>query len=121
MAHPIFHFSTVLAAATAIQIPFLYKKMKSGQRPSQVIARFLIIAYGLAFFAITPNILGHLGMPDAFWTGWWMNVFIFHHAIDIIQNGGALIGELLYILCFTLQYTLILFEILKLQTGRKLR
>lgn len=115
MAHPIFHFSIILLLSMLIQGPWLFNKINDNTNVSDAITRFLIISYGFAVFSIIPNILGHLGAPDPFWTGWWMNIFIFHHIIDRIKNGGLLIGELLYLACFGVQYAILLITLLKLR------
>jgi len=68
----------------------------------------LITAYALGLFAIIPGILRFVGMPEHMCNGWWMNVFIFYPVINKLKPGGMLVGEALVILCFALQYALLL-------------
>ncbi|MDD4872813.1 MAG: hypothetical protein PHR77_19855 [Kiritimatiellae bacterium] len=113
MADSTLHFALGLAVGTCALIPSLIKKIRSEEKTSQAVNKLIITSYGLALFAITPNLLRHSGIPDFFCSGWWMNLFLFHPLLDKIKPGGALMGELLIVLFFVMHYSIILACLLK--------
>jgi hypothetical protein len=108
MAHSTFHFSLGLAVGMLALLPGLLGRMKRKERLSPAVARWLFVAYSIGMFAIVPNLLRRVGIPDAVCTGWWMNIFLFHPLIDRVKDGGVLIAEVMVLGCFGLQYLLIL-------------
>jgi hypothetical protein len=55
-----------------------------------------------------PSLLRMAGVPEGVRAGWWMNVFVFHPLINQIKpGGGLLIGEVLILGVFAMQYALL--------------
>lgn len=109
MAHSILHFSAGLAVGTIGLFPVLAAKLKRYHGTKAVIlARWLLLAYALGAWAVIPGIIPHLGLSGAFWSGWWMNIFVFHPLIDRLKSGGMLEGTLLFLSCAAFQYLVLL-------------
>jgi len=112
MAHSVLHFAVGLAAGTALFAHRAVRRLRRGAPLAAPLGRALVLAYALGGWAIVPNLLRRLGVPESVCREPWMNVFFFHPALDRIKAGGVLIGELAVILCFAVQYTVLLAAIL---------
>ena len=108
MAHSAMHFVIGLAAGTAVLLPSVVKAARADGKGAAAFAKWIGVSWALALFAIVPNLLRSLGVPDAICSGWWMNVFLFHPVADRLKPGGMLIGELGIALLLTFQYVLLL-------------
>ena len=73
----------------------------------------ILFVLGLGLLAVVPNILGYVGVPDAFCGGWWMNICVFHPVIDSLKSGGLLTGAVIVAGCAVFQYSLLLTAILR--------
>jgi hypothetical protein len=104
MAHTVFHFAVGMAVGTAILLPAVYRRLKNNEATANPIRNWLIAAYGLGAWAVLPGALKRLGVAD----GWWMNVFLLHPLINRMKGGGVLVGEILLVFFFVLQYVTIL-------------
>jgi hypothetical protein len=107
MADTIFHIAMGMAAGTAILLPSVYRGLKNGEDTANPIRNWLIAAYGLGAWAVLPGMLKRLGVSE----GWWMNLFLLHPLINRMKGGGVLVGEILVVFFFVLQYVTILVAI----------
>lgn len=118
MAHSAFHFAIGLAAGTACLLPDVVRAVRRRQQVAQRLRRWIVLAYVCGIVAIIPSILRRLGLPDAFCSGGWMNVFFLHPCVDRLQSGGMLIAEFAIVACFVAHYTTLLVAILRLNRVR---
>lgn len=72
------------------------------------LGRMLLLSYCMGVYAIMPGILEHAGIPRAVCHGWWMNIFIFHHLLDMLEKGGLIVGTIGILSGFAVQYTLLM-------------
>jgi hypothetical protein len=107
MTNTVFHVAIGMAVGTGIFLPAVFRTLKNKQDAAIPIRNWLLAAYGLGAWAILPGALTRLGVAD----GWWMNVFLLHPLINRMKHGGALVGEILLVFLFVLQYTTILVAI----------
>ena len=56
------------------------------------LGRALLLCAALGAYAWIPGLLMHLGLPRAFCTGWWMNVFLLHPWVDRFKHGQEILG-----------------------------
>ncbi len=110
MADRLIHLSVGLLMGTLLFLPSVFRRWSSG-RLASAIARLLVASFVMGVFAVIPNILRFLGCPDGFCSGWWMNIFLFHSLLDRVRPGGLLVGGVLVVVCFALQYGLLLLAI----------
>ena len=94
-------------------MPMILRAMWGEDSMAPAFKRWLVLSYGMAFFAIVPGLLRFCGVPAPLYQGWWMNVFLFHPAIDRIETGGMLVGGFGITLCFGFQYGLLLCALAK--------
>ena len=107
MADSILHFAVGMTLGTALALWPVARVWKSGVRLAEPFAWLLLLSYSLGLWAVVPNLLGRLGCPQGFCSGWWMNIFVLHPIIDAAHPGGMLAGALLTLACFGLQYCLL--------------
>jgi hypothetical protein len=86
--------------------------LKNNAATAKPIRNWLIAAYGLGLWAVLPGALKRVGVAD----GWWMNVFLLHPLINRMKGGGVLVGEILLVFLFVLQYATILVAIRRRMT-----
>jgi len=108
MAHSAVHFSTGIILGTAIHIPRLISRWRKGEPLSRSFQNWLIVSYGIAAWAVLPGLLRRISVPDYLCDGWWMNVFLFYPLLNRLKSGGTIPGQIALILCFLLQYGLLL-------------
>ncbi len=119
MAHSSLHFFIGQLAGMVIFMPRLVRSFRRQQQLAFAFRSWLILSYSLAVFAIIPNILRRIGVPENICNGWWMNIFMFHSILDQIRHGGMLIGQAGIIACFSFQYVFLLttlYHVLRKQT-----
>ena len=108
MAHSAVHFSTGLWLGTLLHLkPFVTALVKR-TRLAPRLGRMLLWSYGLAVYAMLPGILENIGVPDAVCHGWWMNIFIFHHLLDVLEKEGLIVGAAGILSGFACHYTLLM-------------
>lgn len=105
------HFGIGMVLGTTAGLPFLLHGGK--QKASASSAKWLITAYITALAAVFPSLLGFLGVPESITGSWPMNLFLLHPFIDHLKSGGKLIGEVLVVSCFCLQYAIMMFLLRK--------
>lgn len=108
MAHSSLHLGLGILTGTTAFVPLIIHRIRSGRKLAPIVAKCLIASYGLGTMAILPGIMMRLGLPPAFGTGWWMNLFFLHPLIDKLKNGGMLVGESAIIISFLIQYSIII-------------
>ena len=114
MADRAIHFGVGITLGLLIALPRLYRDLKSGNMLAPAFARLLAISCGVGLLAVVPNVLHRMGCSSAFCSGWWMNIFVAHHLIGQLRpGGGALIGQVLIVLCFSSQYALMFAALLR--------
>lgn len=104
MADSALHFGVGLAVGTAAMLPALARAARRRQRLSPGLGRMIIVSYGLALWAIVPNLLRSVGVPPELCSEWPMNLFLLNPLINSWHPGGQLVGEVMLIGCFVLQY-----------------
>lgn len=119
MAHIAFHFSVGLATGTVCLLPWLMIMFPANERKANLTGKWIIICYSLGLWAVIPNILRRLGIPENICSGWWMNIFFLHHLINEIKKGGMLIGEITITACFFLQYIVLLITLKTVMKKRR--
>lgn len=112
------HFALGMLTGMILFIHPVIRNKIAGRKLAPAFKTWLIMSYCLAVFAIIPNILRRIGVPDTICNGWWMNVFLLHPLINGLKNGGMVIGRIGIITCFTIQYILLLTAI-RLQLHRQ--
>ena len=108
MAHITFHFAVGITTGTICLLPWLFLMFPTKRNKANFIGKWIIICYSFGLWAIIPNILRRLGVSEEICSGWWMNLFFMHYAINILKTGGMLIGEIIITVCFFLQYVALL-------------
>ncbi len=107
MAHAAFHFSLGMTAATAAMVPLWLRRRREPGRLAPFFACWIGAALLAGGWAIAPSLLRHVGLPESFCRGWWMNVFFLHPWLQHVAPGrGMLPGALLILLGFALPYSL---------------
>lgn len=115
MAHTALHFAAGLSLGMALATLALARALRAaaaGAGPlSRPLARLLVWSWGLGLFAIAPNVLRALGLPESFCAGGWMNLCLLHPLLDRWVSGGTVIGGCLLVAALSTQYGLILLAI----------
>lgn len=104
MAESVFHFAAGLAVGTAVFLPGLVRRFKTGDRMSAFFARWFLVAFSLAALAIVPGLLVRLGLSQRFLDAWWMNIFVFFPLLNSIKQGGFIVGTAIILLCGAVMY-----------------
>lgn len=128
MAHTVLHFAAGLGLGMILAAPALGRALRDAarRRPgthtplSAPLARLLAGAWELGLFAIIPNILRAMAMPERFCAGGWMNLFLLHPLLDRWVTGGTVIGGFLMVAALSSQYGLLLLAICLTRRGRPL-
>jgi len=115
MADSTMHFTFGLVVGTCIFLPAVIRKLRSGTKCTPEIGRMIAVSYAMAIFAIIPNLLRHSGFPQGFCNGWWMNLFFLNPLIDSIKSGGMLIGEIMVVMLFIVQYSVTVLALIQLR------
>ena len=105
--HASFHFFLGAAVGMAVLVPGVWSAARDRRPLAKPILRWLLAAYAVGFWAVVPNILGHLGVPHGICDACWMNIFLLHPLIDSLQDGGKLLGEIGMTMIFCAQYVVI--------------
>ena len=116
-AHATFHFFLGAAAGMGLLLPCIWSAARDQRPLSGPLLRWLLVAYGLGLWAVVPNVLGHLGVPQEICDGWWMNAFLLHPLIDRVQDGGKLLGEVGMTMIFCTQYLVLVTS--RIQPGKQ--
>lgn len=114
MAHTALHFAIGLAAGTALSGPAVLRALRNRRAAvpcAPSVTRMVAWSWTLGLWAIAPNVLRALGLPEAACAAWWMNVFLLHPAVDRLHAGGTLIGGALLVAVLAAQYGLILLAV----------
>lgn len=94
MAHVNLHLAEGLLLGAAIGVIPLARAWFTDRPVAGHILRGAALAFGLAIWAIVPQILTTLGAPSTVHTAGWANVFFGHARLDRrFGDGGLLIGE----------------------------
>lgn len=108
MAHSTIHFAFGMVLGSYGPVRALLRSRTAGQPLAAGFRRWLLLSYALGAVAVIPNLLRRAGVPGAVCEGWWMNVFLLHHLLDIPPFTGRRVGEFLIAALFLLQYTALL-------------
>ncbi|MBN2302044.1 MAG: hypothetical protein JXN60_05950 [Lentisphaerae bacterium] len=111
MTHSVFHFAIGMALGTSSLLPWILHRILKGRSANPLIITWLFLAYGLGAWAVVPNMLRQFGVGIFSTAQSWVNIFLLHSFLDSRQLGGALIGAACVIVCFSIQYGIILFAI----------
>lgn len=128
MAHTALHFAAGLGLGMALAAPALGRAFRDAARRSAgprtalaaPLACLLAGSWGLGLFAIIPNVLHALALPEWFCAAWWMNLFLLHPLLDRWVTGGTVIGGFLLVVALSSQYGLLLLAILLAHRRRRL-
>lgn len=111
-AHVFLHFSIGMLLGTILGVKPLLKAWYDRKPLAPAFFRWILATYFGGLFAIGPSLLRLINFPDAFCQGWWMNIFVFHPIVNrIFGQRGLLIGELLIVGIFGMQYIILLLAI----------
>jgi hypothetical protein len=121
MAHSAVHFSAGLWLGTLLHMkPYVMAWLRRA-RLAPVIGRMLVWSYGLAVYAVLPGILEHIGLPAAVCRGWWMNIFVFHHLLGILEKEGLIVGAAGILGGFACHYTLLMAALMVTRRRRRIQ
>jgi hypothetical protein len=109
------HFSVGLFAGTCAFLPVTIRRIRAGSRMASAVGILIAGAYLTALFAVIPNLARRAGVPEFICSGWWMNLFLLHPLMDHAKKGGMLVGEVLTVICFLVQYAIVLAAIARLR------
>lgn len=115
MASAALHFAVGLAVGMAAQSVPLHAAWARGKGLTPAIRRWLWVSWLTGTWAIIPSLLRYAGLPDAFYGGWWMNLFLFHPLINQWGPHGTIIGAAAFVAGFAFQYGVILAAILRIR------
>jgi hypothetical protein len=117
MAHSSLHFTLGwLLGSLAFFLSSLKLWIKGSA--SEWFKRWYIWSLTAGIFATIPELLMTIGLPVAFGTGWWMNIFLFHPLVDKLKPGAVTLGPLLMATCLGFQYLTLLIAIIYLKKKR---
>ena len=108
MADASLHFAVGMAAGILCQTPALRRAWGRTGGVAVPLTRWITVSWALGFWAIVPSLLRYSGLPGAFCSGWWMNLFLLHPLINRFGPHATIIGAAAMVAGFALQYTIIL-------------
>ncbi len=111
MAQSTLHFAIGMALGSAWALPELRRKWCRALLVAGAIGRWLLLSYGLGFYATLPSILRRLSCNAEWATGAWTNLFLLYPLIEKLDLPSIALGELCIAACFAAQYGLILLAI----------
>jgi len=103
-AHIFLHFAIGMGVGTLLALKPLVERCYLRRPLVPAFWRWFVLSYGLGGWAIMPSLLRQLGLPPAFCSGWWMNLFLLHPLIGRLHPGGMLINQVGMATLATLQY-----------------
>jgi hypothetical protein len=107
-AHVFLHFGVGMLLGGLLGLKPLLERWYLRRPLHPGFAWWFAATYFGGFWAIAPSLLRMAGVPEGVRAGWWMNVFVFHPLINQIKpGGGLLIGEVLILGVFAMQYALL--------------
>lgn len=115
MSSTILHMAIGMGAGTLIFARLPIRAFRGSDSPAKDLARWIAASWALGVFAAAPNFLAAAGLPYSLFDGWWSNIFLFHHLIDLLKPGGDLIGQLAVSFCGAVQYTAIICVLAKIR------
>lgn len=111
MAHANLHMAAGMAAATAVTLWPVLSAWRRRAPIARPVGRMLLASYALGAWALVPNLLTSLGLPGSVHRAWWANVFLGHAAIDLRNDGGLLVGELVIVAIVALHFAVLVLGI----------
>ncbi|NQT93339.1 MAG: hypothetical protein HQ559_11310 [Lentisphaerae bacterium] len=111
MAHSAFHFSLGMIVGTGALFPGVVRALRKGTKTAPAYARWLVGSASIGIYAIVPSLLRRMGVPPRVCDGWWMNLFLFHPAVQKMKAGGEIFAQGLIVFLFAAQYIALLFAI----------
>ncbi len=111
------HFALGMALGMLIVLRPIYRAWIQAKPLSTLIARGMLLSYGLGIYstipAITRRLTGNTQTGSA--TGW--NLFLFYPLFDRLPIPSIFVGEMAMALLFMLQYAIILLALRRARTG----
>ena len=118
MAHSALHFAVGTGLGMLAFARPVYRNWRGGARLSEPLGRWVLGSLALGVFALAPGLLRHLGLPESFCAGWWMNVFVFHQLLNALKPGGLLVGEIALVACLSAQYVVVVAAVVSARRRR---
>lgn len=119
-AHVYLHFSLGLLLGAFISFKGVLRSWSLRQPLAKPIGWWILCTYCGGFFAIIPSVCRLAHLPEAFCRGWWMNLFVLHPLVDQLMAGrGLLVGELLIVGIFGMQYMVIILTIIAVKRKKR--
>ena len=113
MAQSTLHFSCGMLAGTLAVLPRLRQAWSRKVPMAPVIARWILLSYGLGFYAALPAIIRHFVPAADPSSAWWTNIFLFYGLIEKMPLPSIGLGEICASAIFALQYGLMLWLLAK--------
>ena len=111
------HFALGMGIGTAITLPGLAKAWASGQGLAGATGRMLVFAYGVALFAIIPNLVSFAGMGGLARSPV-MNVFLLNPWLAENVSAGKLISGAALLFGMAFHYVVLLLALRRAQAVR---
>lgn len=108
MAPTLLQFGIGMAVATLGHAPRLARAWRAAQPLAAPLGRWMLWSWGLGAFAIVPNLLRTLGLPDAAAQHGAMNIFLLNPLVGSLRPGDSLRGLILVAAMAGLQYLVLL-------------
>lgn len=119
MAHANFHVALGVGLGTALLMPRIALAWLRREPLARSVGLMLLVAYGLGFWAIVPNLFGITGVTGALHTHALSDVFVLHRSIDLrSEDGGLMMGELALGALLVVHYLVIVAAVLRVSTTR---
>lgn len=121
MAHAALHFAAGMTAGMILMAPRLRRAWQQRAQLYPAVRWWLLAAWGLGVTATIPSLLKYAGAPEAFCSGWWMNLFLLHPLINRMLPQNLILASFTFGGLIAFQYLVILASILRLRNRGPLR
>lgn len=120
MAHANLHMAAGMALATAVTAWPVVNAITRRRPLARPLARMLVSSYLVGAWAVVPNLLTSAGLPASVHRERWANVFVAHAFIDLRNDGGLLVGELVIVTLLALHFCALLYGIARARPDGRL-
>jgi hypothetical protein len=111
MAHATLHFSAGLITGSLLAAPVVRSAWRTNRPLCLPILGLMLSAWIVGIWALVPSFCRHMGLPERFVGGWWMNIFLFHPIIAGFMRRSMFAGSVMMAAVLAYHYLLILLAI----------